>query len=105
MKYSKAILLGLIILGILVGGYLSLEYSGGIFLEGALVGGLFGVVLYYMINWAVSRRKSGVLPYDRLDERHQFNNSVNRQAPEARFTGMQDALMQDFMGFKKPPGR
>ncbi len=91
MNYRKGILGLSIVLGVFVGGYLGSVYSEFV------LGGL----AYFLINWAVSRRIHGVLPYDSLDEHHQVNNRVNTQTPEARVRGMQDALIDDVMRF--PP--
>ncbi len=104
MKALKALVrLGLIALGVLVGGYLSFEYSGGLFLGGAVLGGVLAGLLYYLIKLAVSRRTSGSLPYDSLDERHQVHSRVDTQTPEAQISRTQDALIGEIMHW--PPHR
>src|SRR5438309_9144130 len=80
MNYRKGILGLSIVLGVLVGGYLGSVYSEFV-LGGAVLGGLLGGLAYFLINWAVSRRIHGVLPYDSLDEHHQVNSRVNTQTP------------------------
>lgn len=100
MNYRKGLLGLSIVLGVFVGGYLGSVYSEFV-LGGAVFGGLLGGLAYFLINWAVSQRIHGILPYDSLDEHHQVNNNVNAQTPEARVRGMQDALMDDVMRF--PP--
>lgn len=102
MNSGKAILGLSILLGVFVGGYLGSVYSEFL-LGGAMVGGLLGGLLYYVIDWAVSRRRNGLLPYDSLDGHHQVNTSGNTPTPEARVRGMQDGLMDDLMRFNKPP--
>ena len=101
MNARKGIpLLGLIILGIIVGAALSLVTNGG-GLVGAAAGGLLGVLLYCLIQMAVSRRRSEVLPYDHLDEQHSIHLEIH-QTREARVRGMQDNLMADIMHFPPP---
>lgn len=91
-----------IILGIFPGGYLSSVYSA--FLPGgAIIGGFLGGLLYAVIGWAVSRRSSELLPYDRLDGHRQSDGGGHTQTPGGRVRGMQDGLMDDFMRFKQPP--
>ena len=102
MNTRKSILLlGLIALGIIVGGSLSLVTTGG-GLVGLAAGGLLGGLLYCLIQMAVSRRKREVRPYDHLDEQHPFKHHEIPQTPEARVRGMQDNLMGDIMNFHPP---
>ncbi|HYL43703.1 MAG TPA: hypothetical protein VEU97_09985 [Ktedonobacteraceae bacterium] len=100
MNYRKGLLGLSIVLGVFVGGYLGSVYSEFV-LGGAVFGGLLGGLAYFLINWAVSQRIHGILPYDSLDDHHQVSNRVIPQTPEARVRGMQDALMDDVMRF--PP--
>lgn len=100
MNYRKSIAGLSITLGIFVGGYLGSVYSEFL-LGGAMVGGLLGGLVYYVIDWTVSRRRKGEVPYDSLDD-HQRINGGGVQAPEARIRGMQDGLMDNFMPFNKP---
>ena len=101
MNYRKTLLILAIVPGILVGGYLGAVYSEFL-LGGAMVGGLLGGLIYFLIDWAISLRRKEVLPYDSLDDHHQVNTGVHTQAPEARVRGMQDGLMDDLMRFNKP---
>src|SRR3989442_588351 len=75
---NSILLLGLIILGIIVGGFLSLVTSGGAVVTGAACGGLLGGLLYCMIQMIVSRRKRKVLPYDRLDEQYPIHHEIHQ---------------------------
>ena len=102
MNNRKSILLlGLIALGIIVGGFLSLVSGGGVVVTGAACGGLLGGLLYCIIQMIVSRRKRVNLPYDNLDEQHPIHHEVH-QTPESRVRGMQDNLMADIMNFHPP---
>jgi len=101
MNNRKSILLlGLIALGIIVGGFLSLVSSGGAVVTGTVCGGLLGGLLYCLIQMIVSRRKQDNLPYDHLDEQHPIHHE-NHQTHEARVRDMQDNVMADIMHF--PP--
>ena len=63
MNARKGILfLGLIALGVIVGGSLSLVSSGGAVVGGAALGGLLGGLLYCMIQMIVSRRQRECCP-------------------------------------------
>lgn len=94
MKALKVLFLpGLIALGVVVGGYLSFEYSTGFFLGGAVLGGLLAGLIYFLIKLALSRRTSGTLPYDSLDERHQVHSLADTQTPEARISETRDKLI------------
>ena len=102
MSSHKNILLpGLIALGIIVGGSLSLVSSGEAVVSGAAFGGLLGGLLYCMIQLIASRTKKEHQPYDHLDEQHPFKHREIPQTPEARVRGMQDNVMADIMHF--PP--
>ena len=102
MNNRKSILLlGLIALGIIVGGFLSLVSSGEALITGAAFGGLLGGLLYCMIQMIASRRKKENLPYDHLDEQHPTHHEIP-QTPETRVRGMQDNLMADIMNFHPP---
>lgn len=76
MKYRKAILGLSIALGVLVGGYLS-AVAGQAPLAGAMVGGLLAGLVYYVIDWAVSRRRTQARPYDSLEGHQQANTREN----------------------------
>ncbi len=95
--------LGLITLGAIVGGSLSFVIGGGVVVGGIMLGGLLGGLLFCMIQWSVARRQQEVLPYDRLDERHQANNHGVTQTPEARVRGMQDNLIVEVMHLPSKP--
>ncbi len=77
MKYGKAILSLLIIVGV-IGGYLS-AIATEVPLAGALVGALLGVLVYYVIQVAVSRRGTEVVTYDSPDGHKQTNISENTE--------------------------
>ena len=96
---KRILLLGLIALGVIVGGSLSLVTNGGGLVGGA-AGGLLGGLLYCLIQMIVSRRKREVLPYDHLDEQHLIHHEIH-QTHEAKVRGMQDNVMADIMHF--PP--
>jgi hypothetical protein len=78
MNFRKAMLGLSIILGVIIGGYLS-SVSTDSSVGGAVLGALLGGVVYYLIDWAVSRRRKDVLPYDGLDGHHQVNTGGNSQ--------------------------
>lgn len=85
---SRKATLGLsIALGVIVGGYIG-AVSDELLLGGIMVSGLLGGLVYVVIYWVVSRRRTGVLPYDRLDEHHQANNPMHTQTPETRLRGI-----------------
>ena len=98
MNYRKATLGLSITLGVIVGGYIG-AVSDKLLLCGIMVGALLGGLVYFVIYWAVSQRRTSVLPYDCLDEHHQANNQMNTQAPEARLRGIQDGHIDQFMPF------
>ncbi len=101
MNTRKSILLiGLIALGVIAGGFLSLVTSDGVVVTGAVCGGLLGGLLYYMIQMIASRRKKQNLPYDYLDEQHPAHHEIH-QTHEAKVRGTQDNVMADIMHF--PP--
>ncbi|MGZ3608665.1 MAG: hypothetical protein ACXWPS_07485 [Ktedonobacteraceae bacterium] len=103
MNTRKSILLmGLIALGVIAGGFLSFISSSGVVITGAACGGLLGGLLYCMIQMAVSRSKKEVQPYDHLDEQHPFKHLEISQTPETRVRGRQDNLMADIMNFHPP---
>ena len=103
MNTRKSILLmGLIALGVIAGGFLSFVSSSGIVVTGAVSGGLLGGLLYCLIQMIASRRKKENLPYDHLDEQHPFKHHEIPQTPETRVRGMQDNLMGDIMNFHPP---
>ena len=96
MNTRKSILLiGLIALGVIAGGFLSLVTNGGGLVGGA-AGGLLGVLLYCLIQMIASRTKKENLPYDHLDEQHPIHHEVH-QTHEAKVRGMQDNVMADIM--------
>jgi len=99
-SHKSILLLGLIALGVIVGGFLSLVSSGGAVVTGTAFGGLLGGLLYCMIQMIVSRKKRENLPYDHLDEQHPIHHEIH-QTHEARVRGMQDNVMADIMHF--PP--
>ena len=99
--HKGILLLGLITLGAIVGGSLSLVSSGGVVVTGAALGGLLGGLLYCMIQMIDSRRKREVLPYDRLDEQHPIHHETH-QTYEAKVRRTQDNLMADIMHFPPP---
>jgi hypothetical protein len=94
------LLMGLIVLGVIAGGFLSFVSSGEAVVSGAAFGGLLGGLLYCMIQMIVSRRKSENLPYDHLDEQHPSQHEIH-QTHETKVRGMQDNVMADIMHF--PP--
>jgi hypothetical protein len=101
MSSHKNILLpGLIALGIIVGGSLSLVSSGEAVVSGAAFGGLLGGLLYCMIQMIASRRRKENMPYDNLDEKPPTHHEIH-QTHEAKVRGMQDNVMADIMHF--PP--
>jgi membrane protein YqaA with SNARE-associated domain len=103
MNIRKSILLmGLIVTGVIAGGFLSLVTSDGVVVTGAVCGGFLGGLLYYMIQMIASRRKKQNLPYDHMDEQHPTHHEIH-QTHEAKVTGMQDNVMADIMHF--PPLR
>ena len=95
------LLMGLIVLGVIAGGFLSFVSSGEAVVSGAAFGGLLGGLLYCMIQMIVSRRKSENLPYDHLDEQHPSQHEIH-QTHEAKIRGMQDNVMADIMHFPPP---
>jgi hypothetical protein len=101
MNYRKASLGVSIALGVIVGGFLAVV-SDGLILGGILLGGLLGGLVYAVIDWAVSRRRTRVVPYDRLDEYHQVNTPVSTQTPEARLREIQDGHIDQYMPFQHP---
>ena len=102
MSSRKNILLpGLIALGIIVGGSLSLVSSGEAVVSGAAFGGLLGGLLYCMIQMISSRRKQENMPHDNLDEKHPTHQEIH-QTHETKVRGMQDNLMGDIMNFHPP---
>src|SRR5947209_6896973 len=77
---------GLILLGVLVGGYLTVVSNSGIVLifGGAVLGGALGAVLYGVIDWFRSRRESGSWSGSSgLDEQGRVNHSADTQARDA----------------------
>ena len=102
MSTHKNILLpGLIALGIIVGGFLSLVTNGGTLLTGVAFGGLLGGLLYFMIQMIVSRMKKDNLPYDSQDEKHPIHYE-NHQTHEAKVRMAQDNVMNEIMHFPPP---
>jgi len=101
VNYRKATLGVSIALGVIVGGFLGVV-SEELLLGGILFGGLLGGLVYVVIDWAVSRRRSSVLPYDHLDKHHQVNTPVSTQTPEARLRRIQDGLIDHYMPFQYP---
>jgi hypothetical protein len=95
--HKRILSLGLITLGAIVGGSIVYVTSGGVVVGGIMLGGLLGGLLFCMIQWAIARRQQEVLPYDRLDERHQANNHGATQTPEARMRRMQDDQLIEVM--------
>ena len=75
--------LGFIVLGSIVGGYLT-TITTTVFLTGAVVGGLLGGLIYFFIDSAVSRWRDWSLPEENIDE--QVDDNVFTQSPQARFT-------------------
>jgi hypothetical protein len=100
--YKKTLCLGLITLGAIVGGSLSLM-TGGLGIVGIMPGGLLGGLLFCIIQWAIARRQRVVLPYDGLDERRQASSHGATQTPEARLRRMQDPLMIEVMNVRPKP--
>jgi hypothetical protein len=101
MNTRKSILLmGLIVTGVIAGGFLSFVTSSGVVVTGAVCGGLLGGLLYYTIQMIASRRKRENLPYDHLDEKHPTHHEIH-QTHDAKVRGMQDNVMADIMHF--PP--
>jgi len=94
------LLMGLIVLGVIAGGFLSFVSSSGVVVTGAVCGGLLGGLLYCMIQMIVSRRRKENMPYDNLDENHPTHHEIH-QTHEAKVRGMQDNVMADIMHF--PP--
>ena len=99
--HKGILLLGLITLGVIVGGSLSLLSNGGTLVTGVAFGGLLGVLLYCLIQTIISRRKRENSPYDRLDERHPTHHETH-QTYEAKFRTIQDNVMDDIMHFPPP---
>ena len=61
MNTRKSILLpGLIAIGVIVGGSLSLLSSGGVLITGAVSGGLLGGFLYCLLQMIVSRGRERI---------------------------------------------
>jgi hypothetical protein len=101
MNTRKSILLlGLIAIGIIVGGSLSLVSNGGGLVGGA-AGGFLGGLLYCMIQMIVSRRKRENVPYDHLDEQHSLHREIHKTY-EAKFREREDNVMADMMHFPPP---
>lgn len=88
---------GLIVLGVLVGISLSLEYGGGFFLGGAILGGVLVGLIYSLIKFVLSRWTDGSLPYDSLGERNQVRGQVDTQTTEARISETRDRIIGENM--------
>ena len=58
--HKNILLMGLIALGIIVGGFLSSVSSGKALITGAAFGGLLGGLLYCVIQMIASRRKKEI---------------------------------------------
>lgn len=98
---NSILLLGLIALGIIVGGFLSLVTNGGTVVTGAAFGGLLGGLLYCLIQMIASRMKKDNLPYDSQDEKQPIHYE-NHQTHEAKVRMAQDNVMNEIMHFPPP---
>lgn len=78
MKYGKAILSLLIIVGVIVGGYIGAT-TAQTSITGATFGALFGGFIYCVIVWAVARKRAEVLPYDGPEEHKQIHTGENTE--------------------------
>ena len=93
MKYLKVIVgLGLIPLGVLVGSFISL--GGG---NGALLGGILGVILCCMLFWSSGPHWSSS---NSLDEQYQVHNNVDKQAIDNTIRSMKEAQLEDQIRYK-----
>ncbi len=81
MKYLKIIVgLGLIPLGVFAGSYAI--FDGG---NGAFLGGILGGILCCLLFWSVPS----------LDEQHQINNNVNKEALDKAASSLQEAQIEE----------
>src|SRR5690349_9436212 len=92
MKYIKVIVgLGLIPFGVFVGSYINI--GGG---NGAILGGILGGILCCILfcsgpHWPGSYS---------LDEQHQVNNNVNKQAIDNTVRSVQEAQVEDQIRYR-----
>ena len=71
--------LALIPLGVFIGSFISIGYGNG-----AIIGGIIGGLLWCILNW------SGPWNYS-LDEQHQIDSNVNKEAISETFRGINQA--------------
>jgi hypothetical protein len=87
MKYIKVIVgLGLIPLGVFVGSYINIGGDNGAILSGILGGTLCCILFWSGPHWPGSYN---------LDEQHQVNNNVNKQAIDNTVKSVQEAHLED----------
>ena len=98
---KRNLLLGLIALGAIIGVFLNLISNGYGPVPGAVCGGFLGVLLYYVIQMVVSRRKRENVPYDHLDEQQALHLEIHKTY-EAKFREREDNVMADMMHFPPP---
>ena len=86
MKYIKLIFgLGLIPLGVFIGSYISIGAGNA-----AILGGIFGGILCCILFWSGSHWSGSYS----LDEQHQVNNNVNKQAIDNTLRSVQEAHIE-----------
>lgn len=104
MNHRKAAFGISIALGILVGGVL--DIATGELLIGALLGGaILGALVFIMIDWMVSRRRTSVMPYDHMVDQNHVSNPGHNQAPEAQLRRIQDGQIDQYMPFRNSKPR
>ena len=93
MKYLKVIIgLGLIPLGVLVGSFISL--GGG---NGALLGGILGVILCCMLFWSSAPHWPGMAS---LDELYQDNSDKKKQEIDNTVRSMREVQIEDDLRYR-----
>jgi hypothetical protein len=93
MKYLKVIVgLGLIPLGVFVGSFISLGAGNG-----ALQGGILGVILCCMLFWSSWLHWPGSAS---LDELYQDNSEKQKQARDDTVRSMREAQIEDDLRYR-----
>ncbi len=94
MKFIKVMVgLGLIPLCIFIGGYIPIGDGNA-----AIIGGIIGCILCFIVISYGSRGKRAFWTRSNsLEEQHQVNNNVNKQAIDNTLRGVQEAHLLDEM--------
>ncbi len=93
MKYLKIIVaLGLIPLGVLTGSFIHL--GGG---NGAILGGILGVILCCVLFWSSWPHWSGSAS---LDELYQDNSDKKKQAVDTTVNNLREAQIEEDLRYR-----